>query len=165
MWVSKTGEWPAESDMRCSWVGWRRECMPFRDGIYVPPVSVNIWSKVPGHITGYNSLPFLTSSLICTSNIYGLTTCSEPGSMHSTSTTEWTRQIKMSDNLWYRWTYLQGRNRDADVENRYVDTGARRRCDELGGWVWHNTLSCIKQTARENLLYSTGHSTWCSAMN
>ena len=24
---------------------------------------------------------------------------------------------------WYRWTYLQGRNRDADVENGHVDIG------------------------------------------
>ena len=31
---------------------------------------------------------------------------------------------------WYRWTYLQGRNRDIDVENRHVDTGGRGR----GGW-------------------------------
>ena len=23
---------------------------------------------------------------------------------------------------WYRRTYLQGRNRDADIENRFVDT-------------------------------------------
>ena len=24
---------------------------------------------------------------------------------------------------WYRWTYLQGRNRDADIENGRVDKG------------------------------------------
>ena len=24
---------------------------------------------------------------------------------------------------WYRWTYLQGGNRDADIENKHVDTG------------------------------------------
>ena len=34
---------------------------------------------------------------------------------------------------WYRWTYLQGRNRDADVENGQVDMGeGRRGWDELG---------------------------------
>ena len=34
---------------------------------------------------------------------------------------------------WYRWTYLQGRNRDADVENGHVDMGeGRRGWDELG---------------------------------
>ena len=31
---------------------------------------------------------------------------------------------------WYRWTYLQGRNRDADIRNGYVDMGGH---DELGG--------------------------------
>ena len=24
---------------------------------------------------------------------------------------------------WYKWTYLQGGNRDADIENKHVDTG------------------------------------------
>ena len=39
---------------------------------------------------------------------------------------------------WYRWTYLQGRNRDTDVENRREDTGCRKgRWDELGDWDWH----------------------------
>ena len=25
---------------------------------------------------------------------------------------------------WYRWTYFQGRNRDIDIGNRHVETGA-----------------------------------------
>ena len=29
----------------------------------------------------------------------------------------------LKEKKWYRWTYLQGRNRDADIENGYVDTG------------------------------------------
>ena len=33
---------------------------------------------------------------------------------------------------WYRWTYFQGRNRDADIENRYVDMRGRGWWDELG---------------------------------
>ena len=33
---------------------------------------------------------------------------------------------------WYRWTYLQGRNRDTDVEKRHVDTGRGGR----GGMNW-----------------------------
>ena len=33
---------------------------------------------------------------------------------------------------WYRETYLQGRNRDADVENRRVD--GQGGWDELGDW-------------------------------
>ena len=32
----------------------------------------------------------------------------------------------------YRWTCLQGRNRDVDVENGRVDTGGREGWDELG---------------------------------
>ena len=37
---------------------------------------------------------------------------------------------------WYRWTYFQGRNRDANIENRYVDTAVRgwRGWGELGDW-------------------------------
>jgi len=42
---------------------------------------------------------------------------------------------------WYRWTYLQGRNRDADIENEYVDTEERRRVwNELGDWGWHTYI-------------------------
>ena len=37
---------------------------------------------------------------------------------------------------WYRWTYFQGRNRDANIENRYVDTAVKgwRGWGELGDW-------------------------------
>ena len=35
---------------------------------------------------------------------------------------------------WQRCTYLQGRKRDADVENRRVDQGGRAAWDELGDW-------------------------------
>ena len=35
---------------------------------------------------------------------------------------------------WYRLSYLQGRNRDADVENGHVDTVERGGWDELGDW-------------------------------
>ena len=43
---------------------------------------------------------------------------------------------------WYRWTSLQGRNRDKDVENKRMDTKGGKRwgvggCDELGDWDWH----------------------------
>ena len=47
-------------------------------------------------------------------------------------------QLRTSDayiwNLekWYRWTYLQGRNRDAYVENGYVDTVGQGE----GGMNW-----------------------------
>ena len=39
---------------------------------------------------------------------------------------------------WYRWTYLQSRNRDTDVENKRMDTKeGRGQWDELGDWDWH----------------------------
>ena len=46
---------------------------------------------------------------------------------------------------WYRWTYMQGRNRNIDVENRYVDTGGEGE----GGTNWEIRidiciLPCVK---------------------
>ena len=46
---------------------------------------------------------------------------------------------------WYRWTYLQGRNRNADIENGCVDTGEEGE----GGMNWEirfdiNALPCVK---------------------
>ena len=39
---------------------------------------------------------------------------------------------------WYRWTGLQGRNTDTDVENKHMDTkGEKAGWDELGDWDWH----------------------------
>ena len=32
---------------------------------------------------------------------------------------------------WYRWSYLQGRDRDADVKNGLLDTMGKRGWDEL----------------------------------
>ena len=58
---------------------------------------------------------------------------------------------------WYRWTSLQGRNRDTDVENKRMDTKG-----ESGGGVcvknWEigidiYTLICIKWITNKNLLY------------
>ena len=47
----------------------------------------------------------------------------------------------MRSNKWYWCTYLQGGNRDADIENRKVDL--RVRGDELRDGDWH--MSCVKQ--------------------
>ena len=39
---------------------------------------------------------------------------------------------------WYRWSYLQSRNRDTDGKNKHMDTkGERGQWDELGDWDWH----------------------------
>ena len=61
---------------------------------------------------------------------------------------------------WYRWSGLQGRNRDTDVENKRM---APKRAD-MGGrggggrMNWETgidiyTLICIKQITNKNLLY------------
>ena len=54
----------------------------------------------------------------------------------------------------YRLTYLQGRNRDTDVENGHVDMNW-----ELG--IDMCALPYVKQIAIRNLLYSAGNSAWC----
>ena len=56
--------------------------------------------------------------------------------------TEWSKSKKLVSYInaymwnlekWYRWTGLQGRNRDADVEKQ----GWWWWWDELGDWDWH----------------------------
>ena len=37
----------------------------------------------------------------------------------------------------YRWTYLQSRNRDTDIENKHMDTKKGKEWDELGNWDQH----------------------------
>ena len=56
---------------------------------------------------------------------------------------------------WCRWTYLQGRNRDVDIENGRVDTG-----EGEGGTNWESridiyTRARIKSITSGKLLYST----------
>ena len=59
----------------------------------------------------------------------------------------------------YRWTSLQGRNRDTDVENKCMDTkGGKRGCVCVCVMNWEvgidiYTLICIKQITNKNLLY------------
>ena len=49
---------------------------------------------------------------------------------------------------WYRWTYFQGSNRDADIKNGHVDTVEEGEEGEEGmNWeigIDINTLSCVK---------------------
>ena len=66
---------------------------------------------------------------------------------------------------WYWWTYLQGRNRDANVANELVDTVGEGK----GGTNWKSsteihTPPCTKQRASGNLLYITGSSARGSVM-
>ena len=38
---------------------------------------------------------------------------------------------------WYRWTYLQRRNRDTIIENKHGYQGGKGGWEKLGGWDWH----------------------------
>ena len=40
------------------------------------------------------------------------------------------------ENDCYRWSYLQSRNRDTDIENKCMDTKGASGV-ELGNWYWH----------------------------
>ena len=62
--------------------------------------------------------------------------------------------------IWYRWTGLQGRSWDTDVENKRMDTkGGKRRGGRGGGGMnWEigidmYTLICIKLMTNKDLLY------------
>ena len=55
---------------------------------------------------------------------------------------------------WYWWTYLQGRNRDSDLENGLVDTGLGR-----GGWgEFRDQWSCGHQMVSGPSKYSHSES-------
>ena len=61
---------------------------------------------------------------------------------------------------WYRWTVLQGRNWDTDVENKCRDTKGGKLLGGVGGGVMNwaigidmYTLMCIKLMTNKNLLY------------
>ena len=63
----------------------------------------------------------------------------------------WTEMNWWNLEKWYRGAYLQGRNRDADIENRLVTQSGR-------GMNWESstemcTLPCVKWTDSGNLLY------------
>ena len=68
---------------------------------------------------------------------------------------------------WYRWSYLQSRNGDTDVENKCMDIkGGKggRMTWETGLDVYTLVILCVKQIINENLQYSTGNSTQCSVV-
>ena len=60
---------------------------------------------------------------------------------------------------WYRWTGLQGRDRDTEAENKRMDTkGGKGGGSGGGGMNWAigidmYTLMCIKWMTNKNLLY------------
>ena len=60
---------------------------------------------------------------------------------------------------------LQGRNRDAHIEDRCVDTG--QEVESETNWerrVDIDTLPCVKKITSGKLPYSTGSLALCSAM-
>ena len=61
---------------------------------------------------------------------------------------------------WYWWTYLEGRNRDADIENRLVDTAGERE----GGRNWESSteICTLPYITSGKLLYNAGSSNQCS---
>ena len=38
---------------------------------------------------------------------------------------------------WYRWSYLQSKNRDTDVKKIWLPKGKVIGWNELGDWDWH----------------------------
>ena len=56
---------------------------------------------------------------------------------------------------WYRWTGLQGRNWDTDVENKSMDTEGGMGGGGSGGmnWDWHIYTNMYKIETNKNLLY------------
>ena len=77
------------------------------------------------------------------------------------------RSYKWDLEKWYRWTYLQSRNRDTDAENKHMDTkGGKVGWDELGNWDSHIYTTIVKSMTNENLLHSTRNSTTqCSVVS
>ena len=61
---------------------------------------------------------------------------------------------------WYKWTYLQNRNRVTDAENKLMVTKG-----EVGGGInWEIGIDTLLYTTNKKLLYSTGSSTQYSVM-
>ena len=61
---------------------------------------------------------------------------------------------------WYKWTYLQSRNRDTDVENEHMNTREESGSEMnmvIGIDIY--TLLCLKQIFNVTLMYNTGNST------
>ena len=68
-------------------------------------------------------------------------------------------------NMWnlekqYRWTHVQGSEREADVESGCADMVG----DELGNWHWYMYTATCRTGAAESLLISTGSPLWCEVM-
>ena len=70
------------------------------------------------------------------------------------------RSYIILENLyWWTYTYLQGRNRDADIENRLVETAREGEGGTNGeSSIETYTLPYVQYIASGNLLYNAGNS-------
>jgi len=85
--------------------------------------------------------------------------------------TEWSESDRETQITWYhsyveskngyKWTHLQDRNRDTNVENKHVYQGLRWGRDILEDRDWHIYTAIYRIY---NLSYSTGNSTQYSVM-
>ena len=89
-------------------------------------------------------------------------------SQYLTIYTEWSKSERQKQILyiwniekWYWWTYLQGKTKDAHMENELVD----RAGEGEGGTNWESSIETytfpfVKYLANGKLLYSTGSLIW-----
>ena len=71
----------------------------------------------------------------------------------------------MESRKWYWWTYLQGRNRDADTENRLVGTAG----EEEGGMNWDSNMETYTLKVKVKLLshvrfFGTAWTPWSNSL-
>ena len=64
--------------------------------------------------------------------------------------------INMEYRKWYLWTYLQGRNRDTDVENGYVDAAREGEVEWIESGTDKYRVPCVPQTASAKLYIIQG---------
>ena len=62
---------------------------------------------------------------------------------------------------WDRYSYLQNRNRDTDIENKGMDTKGEKQLGRIGrlGLIYTLLILCIEQIPNKNIIYNTGKST------
>ena len=60
---------------------------------------------------------------------------------------------------WYRWSYLQSRNRDTDVESICTDIKGER--GGRLGLIYTLLVPCVKQITHDNILYSLWYRELC----
>ena len=62
---------------------------------------------------------------------------------------------------WYRWIYLQSRNRDTGIENKRMDTKGWKGRDDLKDWDWHRYTTRYKTKNKQTNRWLMG--SYCTA--